>query len=435
MGIVVLALLLITGAQAQDQQKQLKSTGSCGRCHVASVLEWSVSKHEKSGTGCDACHGVSKGHIIDERNNIKPERIPRGAAIVTLCATCHTDGCPKSKEKASCQNCHHAHALLNPNSGKAQQDARLNEVSNVWDAWTKAMEEGEGLYKQGSWVPARNAFQRAAAQRPEDNRSKARIAACERRINPKLAGFEIIGSDFDPETGLPLRVRTIGSGIEMVLVPGGDADIGSDALKNAAPAHTVNVGAFYLAKYELMQAQWQKLMGTNPSESQGDKLPVGNISWNDAQEFVKKLNAATAGAGFRLPTEAEWEYAARAGQKFEQGTLTRVAWFRDSPDPKATQPVGTREPNRWGFYDMIGNVWEWCSSANRPIRLMPQTAGRALRLLRRAFYAEAVTPIRRACLTRRCATRRGPRGATSGTACASRAVCPVLRVGCHRLLS
>jgi formylglycine-generating enzyme required for sulfatase activity len=359
-------LLLVASAWAQDPQKQLKSTGSCGRCHVASVLEWSVSKHQHSGTGCTACHGESKGHVIDERNNVKPDRIPRGAAIAGLCATCHVDGCEKTPETADCQTCHHAHALLNPASGKELQDQRLNMLTARWDGWANTLREAERLYRQGSWPAAREAFRRAATARPDDPRAPARIAACDRRLSPALPGFEILGPEFDLETGLATRVRVAGTGIEMIFVPGGEADLGSDTLKNAFPVHTVRVEPFYFAKYELTQGQWRQLTGATATGAPGDRRPGTNLSWEDCLALIEQLNRATAGAGFRLPSEIEWEYAARAGRPFEPAAIARLAWFRDGAEPAGPRDVGTRLPNAWELYDLLGNVWEWCADAAEP---------------------------------------------------------------------
>ena len=395
MAAIVLLLSLIAGAQAPDVQKSIKSTGSCGRCHVASVLEWTVSKHRSSGVDCAACHGASKGHIIDERNNVKPERIPRGPAIAALCTTCHSGGCPTSKATVGCQGCHHPHALVNPNSGNMVQDQRLNELSAKWEAWSRLMEDGERFYKQGRWQDAREAFRRAAEQRADDARAPARAVACERRMNPHLSGFDILGNEFDPETGLPMRVRVAGLGIEMVLVPGGDTDIGSEEFANAAPIHTVQVGAFFLGKYELTQTEWKAVMGTNPSASDGDRLPVENISWNDCQAFLEKVNSTIRGGGFRLPTEAEWERGARSSKPFDRATLAREAWFRETAEVGTPLPVGSREPNGWRLYDMLGNVWEWCSRKSRPYPYDPSDGrespgGADLRILRGGSFADSV---------------------------------------------
>ena len=135
--------------------------------------------------------------------------------------------------------------------------------------------------------------------------------------------------------------------------------------------------SFLMGKYEVTQAQWAMLMGNNPSEFEGLGNPVENVSWDDCQEFLKKLNALpsskASGLMFRLPTEKEWEYACRAGAtgdysllsdgtEITRGMLGQVAWFADNSGRK-THPVGQKKPNAFGLYDMHGNVWEWTSTA------------------------------------------------------------------------
>jgi formylglycine-generating enzyme required for sulfatase activity len=152
------------------------------------------------------------------------------------------------------------------------------------------------------------------------------------------------------------------AGIEFVYVPAGSFMMGANNLEGAAqPVHQVAFSeGFYMGKYEVTQAQWKNVMGTNPSEFKGNNLPVETVSWLDATEFVRKLNEVNHEYTYRLSSEAEWEYACRAGTTGDYaGDIDAMAWY-DTNSGSKTHPVGTKQPNAFGLYDMNGNVMEWC---------------------------------------------------------------------------
>ena len=163
-----------------------------------------------------------------------------------------------------------------------------------------------------------------------------------------------------------------GVGIEFVLIPAGTFMMGIDEdpenpllYFEETPRHKVTITKpFYLGKYEVTQEQWKAVMGTSPSGFQGAANPVEQVSWDDIQVFIARLNHHEGHDRYRLPTEAEWEYAARAGSTGaysfgdDEGKLGRYAWYGKNSDGR-THPVGQKEPNAWGLYDMHGNVLEW----------------------------------------------------------------------------
>ena len=180
-------------------------------------------------------------------------------------------------------------------------------------------------------------------------------------------------TDHWPDGGLMPSDTTFtvnGIPFKMVYVEGGTFTMGAtseqagDYLTNEQPAHRVTLSSYYICSTEVTQELWLEVMGSNPSSFVGVNLPVERVSWNDCQEFISRLNTLT-GLQFRLPTEAEWEYAARGGCKSEgykysgSNMVGDVAWY-ESNSGKKTHAVGTKTPNELGLYDMSGNVYEWC---------------------------------------------------------------------------
>ena len=391
--------------------RELRRAGVCARCHVISVLEWGVSEHMNRRTNCQKCHGPSEAHVANERNEVSPDYLPRGEEIAELCLDCHDEGCPETLDVKSCQNCHHPHALVHPQKPAAGEENRLNDLYERWRSFREKMQEGDALLELQKWEEARTAFRAAEELVPGDQDAHARLRVCERRLDPGLPGFEIVGADFDPATGLPLKVRVPEIGMTMLLVTPGKFDMGADHLKDSRPVHAVKVKPYYLGEFEVTQAQWRELMGADPSTHKDDAesgLPVETVSWEDCQAAVQKLNERVTGGGFRLPTEAEWEYACRAGSEplASAEALGEFAWFEQNTELPAedgrpfkdfqffsSRPVGTKKSNPWGFHDMQGNVSEWCSSVWRPYPFDPSGDGEdendtPMRLLRGGNFGD-----------------------------------------------
>jgi len=180
----------------------------------------------------------------------------------------------------------------------------------------------------------------------------------------------------------PPETITTKTGIEMVVIPAGElvmGDGGGEA--DERPAHRVRISAFYMDKHEVTQQAYERLMGRNPAKSTGPDKPVERLSWLAAVRYcnmrslreglqpcydLKSLKCDFEAGGYRLPTEAEWEYACRAGTTTsysfgrDAGLLRQYAWFNENSG-RTTHPVGKKKPNPWGLHDMHGNVWEWCN--------------------------------------------------------------------------
>ncbi len=209
----------------------------------------------------------------------------------------------------------------------------------------------EGISVKKNVKEAKYWWKKAADQGDEDAKENLRmLAMAEKRAREANKTYILKGVSF-----------------EMVFVKGGTFTMGatpeqgSDAVRDEYPAHSVTLSDYYIGKFEVTQELWRAVMGYNPSSFKGNNLPVENVSWNDIEMFIIMLNEKT-GANFRLPTEAEWEYAARGGNKSKgykysgSDRIDDVAWYLCNN----THAVGTKLPNELGIYDMSGNVWEYC---------------------------------------------------------------------------
>ena len=198
--------------------------------------------------------------------------------------------------------------------------------------------------------------------------------------------------------------------MEFILIGPGTFFMGSSLYAGGgeeAPEHEVAITTpYYLGKFEVTQYQWNAVMGNNPSAFQDEQHPVDSVSWNDAELFLTKLHSKT-GLTFALPTEAQWEYAARAGTRTKwdfgsnESSLGDYAWFGENAN-EATHPVGQKKPNTWGLYDMYGNVQEWCkdwyeSSYPKKQLLDPQGPDEGeLRVLRGGAWGDDFSMVRSA---------------------------------------
>jgi formylglycine-generating enzyme required for sulfatase activity len=245
----------------------------------------------------------------------------------------------------------------------------MSMAQDFCDVIAQTIQEAKTLVSQGNTSRALNMLKRAQnipelKECPNYSRLADEIRRIESRQQSSSSGSS------SPSVGQNLTITANGVTFTMVAVQGGTfqmgatAEQGSDAYDGEKPAHQVTLSDYYIGQTEVTQALWQAVMGSNPSNWKGNNLPVETVSWNDCQQFITKLNQLT-GRKFRLPTEAEWEYAARGGNKSRgykyagSNDLGSVAWYVGNSGSK-THPVGQKQANELGIYDMACNVYEWC---------------------------------------------------------------------------
>ena len=258
--------------------------------------------------------------------------------------------------------------MINGSNGVAQTTLPVGQHSYI--VFCNGYESEEGMVKLKASAPSnlQITLSKEATTRQQSTVSQPAVAQ-QPVVQQPVIQQPVVQTPVTNSDNISIPVKD-GISIDMVRVEAGTFTMGAtpemeDPFDWEKPTHQVTLtNDYYIGKYEVTQALWQAVMDNNPSYFKGDDLPVEKVSWDDCQEFISKLNSIT-GKTFRLPTEAEWEYAARGGNKSRgnqysgSSNLSDVAWYKDNSNSK-NHTVGSKQANELGIYDMPGNVMEWC---------------------------------------------------------------------------
>ena len=254
-------------------------------------------------------------------------------------------------EEEYCPQC--GEIIIKERIEKEKEQKQKAEAERKRKKIAELTSEGDECFEKEGWKRAKELYQRAMDEGGNENELQSKIEECERELSKPAK-----------------RIKGPLPGMEFVLIPGGSFMMGAPEDEEGSddderPQHKVTLKPFYMQVTPMTQTQWETVMGKNPSKFKGYDRPVERVSWDMAKDFFEKLNQLHPGNGFRLPSEAEWEYACRAGTTTcyysgdSEADLNRVGWFNRNSKNK-THHVCELEANTWGLYDMHGNVGEWC---------------------------------------------------------------------------